>query len=336
MGTHLTPQERWWALQARYPILTRPKWPFYCSGAVVLAIFVIFALPFLLPLGGPEAHPLDELTDPNGAFIEVDGVEVYFVHEDGAGETVIFLHGFGGSSVDWRPLLTELDGYDRYALDLPGFGLSQKGLTLDLSGQSLADSVAAFMDTHGIEQAHIVAHDLGGNVALHLVQRHPQRVTSLSLVAVSVQTEATTPVPDALFDLPFLQRWARVLLRGIMPTSSEINLHSAIERDTVITPQLMQDNGRAFHTEDWDLALLALARDSSQSALEHPLDTLNVPVLIVWGEDDSWIAPQTAHDLQEQIPGAELVLLPGVGHIPMVEAPDALRDALRDFWQGID
>ena len=119
-----------------------------------------------------------------------------------------------------------------------------------------------------------------------------------------------------------------------LPESIEINLHSAVERDDVITPELIANSQRAFHTEDWDLALLALARDSSDSALDVPLESLNLPVLIVWGEDDGWIAPQTAHDLQARIPGAELVLLPGVGHLPMVEAPDALHRVLIDFWRG--
>jgi pimeloyl-ACP methyl ester carboxylesterase len=313
----------------------RPKWRFYCGGGIALAAFVIFLLPFLLPLGGPDVLPLDSLIDENGAFTVVNGAQLYFVHEDGAGESVIFLHGYGGSSVDYRPMLTNLDGYDRYALDLPGFGLSQKGLDLDMSGQSLADAVAGFMASQGIDQAHIVAHDLGGNVALHLVENHPQRVQSVTLIAASIQTEATTPIPDALFDLPFLQRWARILLRAIIPKSNEIDLRSAIARDEVITAEVIASRERAFHTPDWDLALLALARDSSQSALGHPLNTINVPVLIVWGDADGWIAPQTAYDLESEIPGAAVVMLPEVGHIPMLEAPNALRDALIDFWRNI-
>jgi pimeloyl-ACP methyl ester carboxylesterase len=313
----------------------RPKWRFYCGGGIALAAFVIFLLPLLLPLGGPDVLPMDELIDENGVFTVVNDTQLYFVHEDGAGESVIFLHGYGGSSVDYRPLLTNLDGYDRYALDLPGFGLSQKGLDLDMSGQSLADAVAAFMESQGIDQAHIVAHDLGGNVALHLVENHPQRVQSVTLIAASIQTDATTPIPDALFDLPFLQRWARILLRAIIPKSNEIDLRSAIARDEVITPEVIANRERAFHTPDWDLALLALARDSSQSALDHSLNTINVPVLIVWGDSDGWIAPQTAYDLQAEIPGAEVVMLPGVGHIPMLEAPNALHDSLIDFWRAI-
>ena len=59
-------------------------------------------------------------------------------------------------------------------------------------------------------------------------------------------------------------------------------------------------------------------------------------MLIVWGAEDSWIAPERADDLAAQIPGAERVLLPGVGHLPMLEAPDELHAVLLTFWQGID
>ena len=267
MGTRLTPQQRWWALQARYPIFKRPPWRLACGGCLPLLIFLIFGLPFLLPLGGPDVIPLENLADENGAFINVNGVQVYFIHENGRDAPVIFLHGFGGSSADWSAVMTDLDEHERYALDLPGFGLSEKRLDLDLSGQALADDVAAFMDTQQIEAAHIVAHDLGGNVALHLAGRHPERVLSLTLVAAAVQTEPTTPVPDQLFEWSFAQHWARVLLRSIMPKANEINLNSAVEREDAITAEVIQNSERAFHTQDWDLALLALARDNSRSAL---------------------------------------------------------------------
>lgn len=338
--TKPSPQARWWAFRAKLPRLSRLQQAALIIGSLLAFLsFALFILPYLLPLSG-EIIPPQNLADPNGLFIDLDGEELYYLSagERNAGEAVLLLHGFGGSSVDWRETLNSLSaaGYQAYAVDLLGLGLSEKSLDHDLSHPAQAARLFAFLDAHQITAAHIVGHDMGGNIALHMAQSQPERVQSLVLVAPALQYSATASLPTKLLELGFIQRWGRVLIRWILPASSEINLYSAANLDEAITPQLIADYGRAYQTPNWDLAIMALARDVNHNALPAPLETLSTPVLLIWGAADRWIAPAEGEKLAEQIPNARLILLEEVGHLPMHESPQAFNAALLDFWREFD
>jgi pimeloyl-ACP methyl ester carboxylesterase len=270
--------------------------------------------------------------------MEVEGVNLYYRHPPGPSpqaEAVILLHGFGGSSVDWDFILPLLGEYQPYAPDLIGAGLSDKALALDYSNPAQADLLAAWMAALGIDSAHIVGHDLGGGVAVELALRHPQRVRSLTLVAPSLLYEPTGGLPGPVLDWPFLRRWARILLRGILPESTEINFYSAAAQESFITPPLIERARRTYLTPDWEMGVLGLARDVQNNALRQPLGDIQAPVLIVWGEADTWIPPTSTQSLGQDIPQAELVLLPGVGHLPMYESPGEMVAALVSFWEKL-
>lgn len=330
----MTPQQRWQAFRAKLPNLTRwQKLGVVLGSGTLLLAFVLLALPYLLPLGGLEELAVEKLADPNGAFININGAQIYYLHKTGEGEAVIFVHGFGGSTVTWRDLLGALGEYDVYAIDLIGFGLSEKGLELDHSHQAQADMIAEFMEKQGIQQAHLVGYDMGGNIVLHVAQRHPEKVRTLSLVAASVQTAPSGKLPEALVELSFTQRWAQILLRSIMPKAAEIQLQSAAARDEIVTSELVEAYQRTYHTNAWDLSLLGIARDNSRSYLADSLEGLETPVLILWGEEDKWLAPALGEELEKTLPNAERVTLAGVGHLPMHEAPSAFVQALLAFWE---
>jgi pimeloyl-ACP methyl ester carboxylesterase len=149
-----------------------------------------------------------------------------------------------------------------------------------------------------------------------------------------MQYEATGSLPNWVIDTPFLYRWARILIRSIMPESTAINLRSAAENDAILTDELIEDAQRVYHTRDWDLSLLALARDSNRNALAEPLQTMELPVLILWGEEDRWIAPDIGVKLEADFPHAQRRTFSEVGHLPMLEDPKAFAQALRIFWES--
>lgn len=329
----MTPQERWWALRDRLPKLTRWQKIGAIAGSIlVIALLVIFILPFLFPLRG-EIVAAESLADPNGAFIDIQGTQIYYVHDPAPGEAVILIHGFGGATIHWRNVMPALQaaGYDVYALDLPGFGLSEKGLAIDMSHPAQAEMIAAFMEAQGIASAHLVGHSMGANIILHLAQRYPAKVKSLTLTDAAIETATTAQLPAGLFENRFVKRWTQVLLRWMIPDTIEIQLKSAVENDGVVTPEMVEDHLRTLKTQDWELSWLALARDSYLNALPEPLNTLEMPILILWGAEDSWIAPENGQWLHADLPGSILITFPGVGHLPMYEDPDTFNYMLIDF-----
>jgi pimeloyl-ACP methyl ester carboxylesterase len=314
----------------------RLAWPWVLLSAALLALFIVLALPYILPLGGPETIDPADLADPDGAFIEVEGARLYYTHTPGPGAAVVLIHGMGGSTVSWQSTVPALStaGYDVYAVDLPGFGLSDKGWDADYSLETQAARVIGWLDALGVGQAHIVGHSMGGRVAAYLALAHPDRVASLTLVAGAVLGEHGWSVPGWALDLPFARRWARIGLRRVVPEMFEDLLRDATYDDDVITPALLDAYRRPLHTPEWDLGLLGIVRDSGQNDLPAPVSAIRAPTLLLWGAHDTWVSPADGVQLERLIPGARRITFEGAGHLPMHEAPDAFNTALLDFLDG--
>lgn len=321
--------EAWWRNHRRF----RFRWRWFISGMVIVFLFLIIGLPFVLPLGGPEIVSPDSLSDPDGHFIEVNGDTLYYVHVPADGEAVILLHGFGGSTQSWSDTIPALAdaGYNVYALDLPGFGLSEKGWDGDYSHDAQADHVIQFMDSQHIEQAVIIGHSMGGNIAAHIALSHPERVNKLVLVDAAILTENRISVPPVLLKLPFIQRWAQIgLRRALVPFIGDL-LRDAVYDDSIITPELEEAYKRPLHTPGWDLGLLGIVRDQDRNGLPAPVSTIQTPTLILWGNEDTWINTADATRLAELMPNAQAVLFENVGHLPMHEVPAMFNEALISF-----
>jgi pimeloyl-ACP methyl ester carboxylesterase len=321
------------SMRSHFSRFTR-GWRFWVAGVVGLIVFVLVALPFLLPLGGPKTVPPVALADPNGAFVEIDGKTLYYVHAPGSGEAVVLIHGFGGSTVTWASLIPALAaaGYDVYAIDLLGFGLSEKGWRYDYSHAAQARRVVQFMDARGIDRADIVGHSMGGDVAAYIALNHPERVNRLVLVSAAILVGDTRlAVPPFVLDVPFLRQWARLGMRHVLAPELEGLLLGASYDDAMITPEIEAGYQRALNTPDWDLGLLGIMRDMNRSTLPAPLGDIQAPTLILWGAEDTWVSPQDGVRLEQMIPDATRVEFARTGHLPMHEVPEAFNAELVTF-----
>jgi pimeloyl-ACP methyl ester carboxylesterase len=320
-------------------------WVLRQSAQVIVVLLLgiaiaVFALPYTLPRGDSDTLHPSEFADANGAFVRVSGESLYYTHTPGSGEAVVLLHGFGGSTTTWidtAPALAAA-GYDVYAVDLLGFGLSEKGWQHDYSHPAQAARVIAVMDALGIDRAVIVGHSMGGNVAAHLALSYPERVTALVLVSAAIVDSnnsgsggSFSPVPAELLELPFVRRWGQVLSREVIAPMFDDLLASAAADDSMIRPEIVEGYRRALHTPEWELGLMGITRDGDQNALPAPLETLDLPVLLLWGAADTWVPAANGVRLEASIPGARRVEFTGVGHLPMHEVPERFNAALLDF-----
>lgn len=255
------------------------------------------------------------LADVGGQFVHVAGRQIYFRHWPARGPRIVLIHGFGTANTSWSavgPLLARA-GYATYALDLGGFGLSSKAWEASYGHREQADLVAAWMAQLGLETATIVGHSMGGNVAAHLALRHPQRVTHLILEAPAILSGLfTTPRQlRALVQVPGLRQVARLAVRRIIQGSDFSQFEAS-------NPQVL----RVLRTADWDLALVAMARDSWANRLSpEELRRITVPTLLLWGADDRTIPVTDSVRLQALLPQARFVSMPGAGHMAHEEDP---------------
>ncbi|MBN2470142.1 MAG: alpha/beta hydrolase [Anaerolineae bacterium] len=314
-------------------------------GLIALLLVIVALLaPYLLPL--PAGIDPAALADPEGAFVEVDDLQVadlrayYTAAGPEDGPPVLLLHGLGGSTFSWRENMAALaaTGYRAIALDRPGFGLTDKPLDYDYGHAAQADFVAAFMDVLGIDRAVLVGHSAGGSVIAHTAARHPDRVRALVYVDGAVgSTDGRPEWVGGLVAFPPLTRWVQVLAPVII-TPERFNglLASAYGPDFDVTPEVEAGYARVLQTEDWQNGFVGLVRDAGGNTLsQETIAALEVPTLITWGELDTWIPLAQGEALRALLPGAVWRTYPDAGHLPMEEAPEAFNRDLIAFLDGL-
>ena len=257
---------------------------------------------------------------PAFGWVEVDGIRVRHARRGPeTGTPVVFLHGFGGDLGNW---LFNLDAVAEVApviaLDLPGHGQSDPrlpGTTL----AALAGFVARFLDAVGVQRAHLVGHSMGGAIAAQLAHDAPGRVASLTLV----NSAGLGPEIDAGY------------IEGFVGAATRRELKPVVEQlfadPKLVTRALLDDllkykrlDGVPELLQALSGSLFAGGRQADQPA--RALAGGGVPVLVVWGEADRIIPARHA----EAAPaGAKVKVLPGAGHMAMMEKASDFNSLLR-------
>lgn len=250
------------------------------------------------------------------------------------GAPVVLIHGFGTCSFLWRnvaPLLA-VTQHTAYAVDLLGYGESDRPFDADFGLDAQADYLERTLTALRVARAAVVGIDVGAVIALQLAALRPERVARLVLV---------NPVP--LEDLPAADiramqrntaRFALRVSRGLFGASPLLTpiLTGSVANPEHMPPALIGRYLAPFVGQEGVTHLLALARAVRALDLEG-LDPgqVRAHTLIVRGEKDVWVDPAVAQNLSSQIAGSRVVTLPGVGRLVPEEAPDELADLIATF-----
>ena len=244
------------------------------------------------------------------------------VHTAGAGLPLVLLHAF---PLDHRMWIGQAALADHLRLIVPdqrGFGASNAGLPGAIA--DLADDVVALLDALHVERAVVCGVSMGGYVAQHVVARHPGRVSGLVLVDTRLEAD-TDEARAGRSDLAAkVGRLGLTILAdamvprllapsGVRSAAVADMLRETIVRQPVATVQA---------------ALLALG---GRPDMTEPMRHVRVPCLLVNGADDVITPPACLERALEVIPRSRLMVLPGAGHLPPLEVPDAFNTALRGF-----
>lgn len=260
---------------------------------------------------------------PAYQFIEAGGRRLRYTRQGESGQTVLLIHGFGGDLDNWLFNIQALaEKHTVYALDLPGHGQSDKTLD-DPSLAGLAAGVLAFMDTVGIERAHLVGHSLGGAIALQLARDMPERVQSLALIgSAGLGAERSAA------------RINRGYIDGFVAANSRRELKPHAQQlfadPKLVTRQLLEDLLKFKRLDGVDQALRSLADglfdgDRQRSLPGEGFDPAGKPLLVIWGKEDKIIPASHA----EQAPaGATVEIIDGAGHMVQMEAANRVNALL--------
>jgi len=243
---------------------------------------------------------------------------------DPSGPAAVFLHGLGGRRTNWDPQLASLSDLRRCcAVDLPGYGDSAGSPG---SLPEIAAEVAEWIGTLGGGPVDVVGLSFGGMVAQHLTLDHPHLVRTLSLLDTSPAfglDGVTTP-----------QGWLDSRIKAIRdPDSSAPRVEAVVAglvgaSATAEVRSTMVESTRAVPAATMEAACRALIGHDTRGRLHE----ITAPVLVMVGEEDDETPPSYAGAIATAIRDAELVVVPGAGHLLNLEDPETVNERLRRHW----
>ncbi len=306
-------------------------------GAGVVAAAAL-AGPFLVPVPPLEGVSVaDSLADPDGHFVDVDGIRVY-IKQQGKGEPVfMLLHGFAASGFSWRDVMSPLAELGTViAYDRPGFGLTSRPMPGEWRGASpygvrqQAKLLVRLMDTLGVEKAVLVGNSAGGALAVLAAAMYPNRVQALVLVAPAVYGMFRVPTPLRwLFTTPQMRHLGPLLVRPIERSGLDF-ARAAWHDPQQIAEHVWTGYTLPLQAENWDRALWEITV-ANQSLGKLHLNQVTTPTLVITGDDDRIIRPEQSVRVANEMPNARLVMLPNCGHLPQEECPAEFMRAVRHF-----
>ena len=268
-----------------------------------------------------------------GEFVDLNGVRIYYYAAGtrGAGEPVVFLHGFPTSSHLWSDVVPLVPaGHRVVVVDLLGYGRSDRPLGRPVGIRDHADRIIELLDLLGINYACVVGHDIGGGIAQWLAVRYPQRVSRLCLVdSVAFKEWPTRDVKLARAMLPLTRHlpatWLLSILRNDLLRGYQDHDRGMRSIELYVRPFASADGRDAFMEH-----LIAL--DSADTAaLGGRLKEIVAPTAIVWGRHDPFLDPDIGGRLKEAIPGSTLEVIPTASHFSPEDAPAKVGDAIREL-----
>ncbi|MGH3305970.1 MAG: alpha/beta fold hydrolase [Streptosporangiaceae bacterium] len=273
-------------------------------------------------------------------------------------EPALFVHGLGGSALNWTDLMGLLSGpaaatgaepdtppFAAEALDLPGFGFSPPPGDGDYSLDAGVAAVILLLDKRGHGPVHLVGNSLGGAISTRVAARRPDLVRTLTLISPALPDLRPRPLPLrlAVVALPGLGRWLLTRMQSIPPerradtSIAELYvdpgrlqperraeaLAEVIRRDTLgYAVDALHGSARSLLTEYTRPGPASLWADAAR---------VTAPTLLIHGSHDRLVNPAMSGRAARTFPDCRVIVLPRVGHVAMMELPDLTAAEIREF-----
>ena len=308
-------------------------------GIVILV--VIAALFFWGYAPDTDAAAMKEkYGTPASKFVELQpGLNVHYRDEGKRdGRVVVLIHGSNASLHTWEPWVKLLGkDYRIISLDLPGHGLtgSHPGGVYDYP--VFVDVVNRLMTKLGVGKAVIGGNSMGGGTAWMFALAHPEKTEAVLLIDAAgapAWQSKKTPIGFRMMRMPVIKELARVIApRSIFESSIRTSMSVQSKIDSTLIDRYWELN-RYPGNREATMKRFSLPHNN-HAASKEKLAALKVPVMIMWGEEDSLIPVSSARWFADGIPESKLVIYPDVGHIPMEEVPEQSAADVKVWLDGL-
>jgi pimeloyl-ACP methyl ester carboxylesterase len=299
---------------------------------------IIFPLLFVLLVSCSHAGVTEKRFAPARKFYY--GTETYLNYRvvGEGGTTIVCLHGFGASSQTWNDILPVMDLDATYILfDLIGWGFSSEPEQGDYSMTANADAISRFIVENELYDVVLVGHSFGGGVALmtalKLLQDRKHKPSSLILLAPAAYKTK----------FPFFVKILRVpVLRSLLLslTTAEYRAHYALEQAYYDPAKVTNDKVDRYsffmkkpgHNRTLKKTAQQIIPENFETYIEQ-YGSLNLPVLIVWGDHDSVLPEESGYRLEKDLPQVTLEIVEDCGHNVQEECPAETARAITPFLE---
>lgn len=263
-------------------------------------------------------------------FVNVGGVRLHY-QEKGLGEPLVLIHGYTSSTYTWKDVFIPLsEEYRVIAIDLKGFGFSDKP-DGDYTRRSQGKLVAELLVKLNVEQAWIVGNSMGGESAINVALNHPEKVKGLILIdSAGVQHTGSVSLTPWYLKIPAVGR----LLTALVLTSDALvreGLEKSYFNDAKITESTVAYYHAPLKTTSGQLAAIRAKIQSGAFPVEDKLGRIDVPVLLIWGENDEVIPIAAGQKMHSAIKSSSIRVLENCGHVPQEEEPERVIAEIKKF-----
>lgn len=289
--------------------------------AVAYSALIMYAY---LPV---KTAPAIEFAGQDSQFIQIKGQNIHFIKK-GEGRPLVLIHGFGGSTYTWRSLIPALSlHYAVYALDLPGFGLSDKPSEGRYTMPGQADLVLSFIDALQIPAPALIGHSMGGIVASYAAIKAPQKIKDILLIEPGFY-HASAPAFLRYLFFPLQRIMAKTFYTKAGRSKS---LTASYYTKSIVTDEVLEAYLQAGRTPNAVDALTGMMRNAAMESYAGVSAKITTPALLVWSRHNKNNPVQDGERLQKEIKGAQLIIIEGSGHYVQEEKPDALAGAIYKY-----
>ena len=252
---------------------------------------------------------------------------VYAENANLTGEPLLLIHGFGGNKDNFTRIADELEDYHLIIPDLLGFGESSKPMSADYRSQAQATRLHELLQAKGLaSNIHIGGNSMGGAISVAYAAKYPKDVKSLWLVDSAGFWSAG--VPKSLE--------GATLENNPLLINSKEDFYKMYDFVMYKPPYLPKSVKAVFAQErinnkELDAKILEQIVTDNVEERAQIIADYNIPTLVVWGEKDQVIKPETVNVIKDIIPQAQVIMMEDIGHVPMIEAVEQTAEDYKKF-----
>lgn len=266
-------------------------------------------------------------------YIQIRDINLYFEYLMTDKPPILLIHGFASSTYTFRRMIPLMQKqFSIIAVDLPGFGRSEKPASFIYSLQNYAELMLDCLRYFGISSAYIAAHSMGGQIALNMARIAPEKINKLILLCSSGYLQRAKKLLICSSYLPFFEKFVQYYVRR-----KEVREHlkNVFFNHNLIDDELIHEFARPLTEKGFYKALIRLLRHREGDLTPHQLKKIQVPVLLIWGEEDRVVPVYIGRRLVKDLPQAQLITYKKAGHLITEEETERVFENIVRYTQDI-